>query len=74
MLKKLFKVDRKLRMDHALVVKNESNDKLVLDKSSSFFMDTLLSSKRDSFIYKSSLSADYFISSEIIKKSSIICY
>ena len=32
-------------------------------------MDTLLSSKRDSFIYKSSLSIDYFIGPAIIKKS-----
>ncbi|HIK62942.1 MAG TPA: hypothetical protein EYG01_02945 [Flavobacteriales bacterium] len=58
-----------LQIDNAAFFRMYLNDKLVLDKSSSFFMDTLLSSKRDSFIYKSSLSADYFISSEIIKKS-----
>ena len=58
-----------LQIDNAAFFRMYLNDKLVLDKSSSFFTDTLLSSKRDSFIYKSSLSADYFISSEIIKKS-----
>ena len=58
-----------LQIDNAAFFRMYLNDKLLIDRSAAFFMDTLLSSKRDSFIYKSSLSADYFISSEIIKKS-----
>ena len=58
-----------LQIDNAAFFRMYLNDKLLIDRSTAFFMDTLLSSKRDSFIYKSSLSADYFISSEIIKKS-----
>ena len=58
-----------LQVDNAAVFKLYLNDNLIVDKSSTFFMDTLLSSKRDSFIYSDTLCFDYFIDSSILKNS-----
>ena len=58
-----------LQVDNAAVFKLYLNDNLIVDKSSAFFMDTLLSSKRDSFIYSDTLCFDYFIDSSILKNS-----
>jgi len=58
-----------LQIDNAAVFKLYLNDTLIVDKSSAFFMDTLLSSKRDSFIYSDALCFDYFIDSSILRNS-----
>ena len=58
-----------LKVDNAAVFKLYLNDKLLIDRSAAFFMDTLLSSKRDSFIYSDTLCFDYFIDSSILKNS-----
>jgi len=58
-----------LQVDNAAFFKLYLNDNLIVDKSSAFFMDTLLSSKKDSFIYPGSLYFDYFIGSSILKNN-----
>ncbi len=58
-----------LQVDNAAFFKLYLNDNLIVDKSSAFFMDTLLSSKKDSFIYPNTLYFDYFIGSSILKNN-----
>jgi len=58
-----------LQVDNAAFFKLYLNDNLIVDRSSAFFMDTLLSSKKDSFIYPDSLYFDYFIGSAILKNN-----
>ena len=53
----IFQVDNKAKFKLYL------NDHLLLDNSSTFFMDTLLSLRRDSFLYSDTLHAEYFIDS-----------
>ena len=46
------------------------NDTLVLQKTEdSFFQDTLLSVKKDTFIYADSLASNYFIPSSVLQKA-----
>ncbi len=58
-----------LQVDNNAFFKLYLNDNLIVDRSSAFFMDTLLSSKKDSFIYSDSLCFDYFIRSSILKNN-----
>ena len=60
-----------LQVDNAAFFKLYLNDNLIVDRSSAFFMDTLLSSKKDSFIYPDSLYFDYFIGSAILKNNDL---
>jgi len=58
-----------LQIDNTAFFKLYLNDKLVLDKSSAFFLDTLISAKKDSFLYANNLYANYFLHSTALQKS-----
>ena len=58
-----------LQIDNDAFFRMYLNDKLLIDRSTAFFMDTLLSTKRDSFHYSDTLLSDYFIDSIILRKS-----
>ena len=59
----IFQIDNKAKFKLYL------NDHLLLDNSSTFFMDTLLSLRPDSFLFSDTLHADYFIDSLKIANS-----
>jgi hypothetical protein len=58
-----------LQIDNHAFFRMYLNDKILIDRSAAFFMDTLLSTKRDSFHYSNTLLSDYFIDSTILRKS-----
>ena len=57
------------QVDNTAFFKLYLNNKLIFDNSSSFFMDTLLSTKKDSFIYLDTHHANYFFNTNILGKS-----
>jgi len=57
------------QVDNKALFKLFLNGNLLLNNGSAFFMDTLLSLKRDSFLYSDTVRADYFIDSTKIANS-----
>ena len=59
-----------LQIDNSAFFQLFINDTLVFEKTSkSFFHDTLIASKRDSFLYPDNISANYFFNKFVLKKS-----
>ena len=59
-----------LQIDNSAFFQLFINDKLVLErKNESYFQDTLIASKRDSFFYSDSIPANYFFNKFVLKKS-----